>query len=359
MNLKVGARQRILQDKIKLVRKLMRTGKVLVKTGTVVKPEDVVAAGLITPGFRSIPLAKSLGVDPKLAPKFLKVELGEKVASGQTLALRKKLFGKIEIKSPIDGIVGEYQSSTGLLRIEFITQKERLTAACWGKVSEIFNHTGVEIETQVVKISGVVGTGRTREGQLKIIGKPTDFLLPSAITQDLADKIIFGGAQITRAALAKALGLGVAGVIAGGIHAEDFFEAGGAKLATFPSSSDVGITLVILEGFGLRPVDAQVFQVLQNADGKFAIISGDTAEVIIPKFDKLAEKSIKIPKEKILAIGDKVRIIDPVHLGLTGKVSKISQKAELTKIGLENFLVEIETDSGKIVQPYTNLEVLI
>lgn len=359
MNLKVPVKKRILKSKLKLVRSLSSAGKILVKPGVSVKPEDIVAEGIVAPGFRSVPMAASLGVSPQDGVKILKVRAGDKVMVGQTLAFRKKLFGQIKVLSPIDGIIKDYDDKTGFLRIEFLRQREKLTAACWGKVTKVEANQFVEIETQVLAISGIVGTGRTREGQLKVITKPQDFLLPNLITQDLADSIIFGGAQITRAALAKALGVGVAGIVAGGIGAADFAEAGGGKLAPFWSSSDVGITLVVLEGFGLRVVDNEVYKAIQASEGKFAIIDGDQAQIILPQAEPVKTLQGETQEEKVLKVGDYVRIINPAHLGLTGKVTKLPEKPEVSKIGLTNYLVEIETFSGKIVEPYTNLEVIL
>ncbi len=359
MNLKVPIKQRILKSKLKLVRSLSSAGKILVKTGAVVKPEDVVAEGIIAPGFRSVPIAASLGLSESDAVKFLKVKPGDKVFTQQPIAIRKKLFGQTIIKSPIEGIVKDYDSQTGFLRIEFLRQREKLTAACWGKVTKVTANQSVEIETQVLRICGIVGTGRAREGQLKVITKPADFLLPNLITQDLANSLIFGGAQITRAALAKALSLGVAGIVAGGIGASDFAEAGGGKLAPYWSSSDVGITVVILEGFGLRMIDGEVYGAIEASNGKFAIIDGDQAEIILPQAESVVREPAKFPEEKVLKVGDIVKITDPAHLGITGKVTKLADQPQVSKIGLTNYLVEIETFSGKIVEPYTNLEILI
>ena len=362
--LKVPSFQTVISGRQKIVRKLSAEGKIEVLAGEKVVPEDVMAEGARVSGFRSIPLADSLEVPPGQALKYAKVALHDKVSPEQILATRRKLFREINIKSPLSGVVAEYNKQTGNLRIEFTTRREKLTAGCWGTVTKIFPKTGVEIETDLVKIIGVAGTGRPREGELKVLAKAEEFLLPEAINQDLTGKIIFGGARITKAALGKAVSLGLAGIVAGGINVEDFFQAGGGKAGPFWPSSDIGLTLVILEGFGLVPVDGAIYESLKSFDGHFAIIAGDDGELIIPqpiraKTTKIVEVLRKNASEKVLQIGDNIRIIDPAKLGIRGKVLSISAKKQSLPIGLKNFLVEIETQSGKIIEHYNNLEVVI
>lgn len=364
LELKVSVFRVVISGTQKLVRKLSSEGKIEVSAREKVVPENIVAEGARVSGFRSIPLADSLEVSPDKALKYVKVAIGDRVSPEQVLATRRKLFREINIKSPLAGIVAEYNKQTGNLRIEFSARREKLTAGCWGTVSKIFPKTGVEIDTYLIKIIGVAGTGRPREGELKILAKPEEFLLPEAITQDLAGKIIFGGARITKAALGKAISLGLAGIVAGGINVEDFFQAGGGKAGPFWPSSDIGLTVVILEGFGLVSVDKKIYQQLKIFDGHFALINGDDGELIIPqpigvKTTKIIEVLPKNASEKILQIGDDVRIIDPAKLGIRGKVLSISAKKESLPVGLKNFLVEIETEFGKIIEPYNNLEVAI
>lgn len=358
VNLKVPVRQ-IIADEVKLTRKLTAPGKILVKANDKVNPEDVIAEGARSSGFRSIPLAAALGVSRSDGGKYLKVTTGAKVAPEQIIATKRKFFREVVIRSPVEGVLKEYNAETGNLRIEFVAKRERLTAACWGKILKVRNELEIEIETKITKVVGVEGAGRAREGQFKIVAKPADFLVPAAVTSDLSGKIIFGGARITKGALGKAISFGVAGIVVGGINVEDFFKAGGGKPGPSSLSSDVGITLVILEGFGLRLVSADVFQALAGFDGKFAIANGDAACLLVPSSKEGESAQGETPREKILSVADKVRITDPVNLGVTGVVLSISDKRQAGLLGLKNFLVEIGTASGKMVQPYSNLEVII
>lgn len=360
MRLEVKVRKRIdIGQKTVIERQIAGDGKILAKIGQRVTPDDLVAEGKVIGGFRSIGLALALKVPPEAAAKFLVAKIGDEVAGGETIAIRKKFMGKIEVSAPTRGILSEYDSNSGMLTLQLPLQHQKITASVWGKVVQIVDGSKVLIESSVDQIYGVVGSGRLREGIIKVIGQPSDFLLPASIDANLAGRVIVGGALISRASLAKCLACQVTGIIAGGMHFGDFAEAGGLKKSVFWASSDVGLTVVLLEGFGHHPAASDIFDLFKQHDGKFALIDGDLAKIILPQItSKATSKSFQTPTVEELKVGDRVRIVDPSYFGQIGKVDKITTKAAKLESGLSAILVEVATDDGKISLPYQNLEIL-
>jgi hypothetical protein len=369
MKLLAKIRRRVGEEKHQFVRRCLEaSGKVMVKKGEKVKAEDVIAEGALTSGFRSLALAEILGVSAKEAGHFLLKKEGEKVRPGEIIAKRERFFGlsKRTVPSPVEGAIGGYDLEKGILHLEFLPQVQRLVAACEGEVAEVPDRKTVVLSCWVSEIFGICGSGRTREGVLKIIAKKDDFLLPSLVDESCLGKIIVGGALVSRAALSKAITVGVSGIIAGGIHARDFLEIGGASVSPFWTSSDIGLTLVLTEGFGRRDMSDEIFSHLEKNNNKFVLISGDQAVLTIPQAFLPKESSLGKEKkgekdltEREIEIGDQVRIIDYDFLGLEGKIKGIGTKRKTILGGLETWLVEIETKEGKIEVPYQNIEIII
>jgi len=369
MKLLAKIRKRVVKEKKQLIkRSLEAPGKILVKPGEKVEASDVIAEGVITAGFRSLPLAEILKVKAKDGSNYLLKKVGERVYPGEIIAKRKSLFGlsRRVLTSPIEGTIAGYDSEGGILRLEFLPQVQRLVAGCNGEVADIPDRKTVIISCVACEIFGVLGSGRTREGVLKVLAKKDEFLLPSVIDETCSGAIIVGGALVSRAALSKAMAVGVAGIIAGGIHARDFFEIGGATMSPFWTSSDVGLTLILTEGFGHRVMSEDIFSCLVENKNKFVLIDGDRAAVTIPQlsvldktFSSQEDERSKELVEREIKIGDRVRIIDYDQLGIEGTVKSISRKVQAVPSGLMTYTVEIETNKGRIEIPYQNIEILV
>jgi len=369
MKLLAKVRKRVDEGRRQLVkRSLEAPGKIMVKRGEKVEASDVIAEGALTSGFRSLPLAEILGVKAKDGIRFLLKKEGERVYPGEIIAKRQRLFGlsKRTVTSPIEGTFQGYDSESGILRLEFLPQVQRLVAACEGEVEDVPDRKTVVLSCFVSEIYGISGSGRTREGVLKVLAQKDDFLLPSVIDETCSGAIIVGGALVSRAALSKAMAVGVLGIVAGGIHARDFFEIGGASISPFWTSSDIGLTLVLTEGFGRQAMSDEIFSHLAENNDKFVLIDGDKAvltipQASIPKKIPLEKKNERVTglAEREIGIGDRVRIIDYDYLGLEGTIKNIGQEAKTILGGLGTYMVEIETKKGKIVVPYQNIEIIV
>lgn len=340
-------------------RSLPGEGKITTKKGEKVSPEVILGEGEVSQGFRSVPVAEALSVNPKKVSKYLLKKVGDKVFFGEPIARRLRLFGraKKEVVSPTSGAVISIDDN-GSVNIEFRPEAQKLLAGIWGTVEAVHKNRTVEIRSLASQIYGVAGAGRVREGIIKVMCSREEFLLPQAIDEKLSGSILVGGALISRPALAKAVAVGVSGLIVGGMHARDFWEAGGARRTAFWTSSDVGVTIVILQGFGLIAPSEEIYDFLKKYDGRFAIIDGDASKVTIPQKEGKGEKEVEVPKEKEVKVGDRVRVLDLAHFGEFGEVSEISESPK-NVLGQDSFTLKVETKHGTIEIPHQNAEIVL
>lgn len=351
-------RKRIIKEATILIgRRLSGPGKILVKKGDLVTPEALVAIGQVSAGFRSINVAKELGVSVGAIPKILKKTVGEKIYEGEIIAENPKLFGvfKKKIISPFEGVIKEYDSQSGNLTIEFQSKLEKIVCGVWGVIDSV-DDASVSIKTKITQIYGIVGSGGLRHGVLSVITGNEDFLLEGNIGVNNQSQVLVGGAFISANTLSKALTLRVAGIITGGMHVSDFWSAGGRPPGQI--SSDIGITIAIIEGFGRIPIDEKIYLVLKENNGRFALIDGDKASVVIPHKTDPDPKVLnqELSGMRDLEIGDRVRITSGFRFGTIGKVVNISQGQIET--GLLQIIADVWTNTAKYQIPVSNLEII-
>ena len=83
--------------------------------------------------------------------------------------------------------------------------------------------------------------------------------------------------MVTTEAIQKAIQNGVKGIIAGGIDDADLRELLGYELGVaITGSEEIGITLVITEGFGRIAMAEQTFTLLKAREGMKTSINGAT-----------------------------------------------------------------------------------
>lgn len=155
-----------------------------------------------------INLAKLLGVEPRGAFAYLKVELGKKVEKGQLIAFKKKLFTKIEVKAPCSGRLVKYEEDSGDLVLEKI-------ATAPPKASEDKEAMATEGEKakrikRKVILKGEFSFGRNK-GE---IFYQENFALPN-FDKSLKGKILVIRNEVGPILLFKAATLGIKGIICG------------------------------------------------------------------------------------------------------------------------------------------------
>lgn len=377
-NLYIFPRTRIIRDQIIHVSRKIDSGKgkITVRAGEEVKPEYVIGDGETVAGFSTVRLAAQLQVDPKEAPLYLTRKLGTRIYQGELLAQRtgRLGFGKKLVVSPADGILEYYDPESGDLKIKFAPKKFKLISGVYGVVDKVEPTLDCAvIRTMCDIVVGLFGSGKERSGILQILG-PSEMLTSSRqIGPEHKGNILVGGGLIFLDALQKALSLQVGGIITGGVDAATYKGMTGRYLdISKQKQSDVGVSLMVTEGFGSVPIGLDIYQILKLHEGKFAVLDGNKARLILPSSDQNSimyiRKCALPPQSLIMADFDKeltqlklgmlVRVVSATYLGTQGRVVAVDDKMTTLPSGVSAYMVVIETKDKKIKVPFNNLEII-
>ncbi|MBI4007630.1 MAG: hypothetical protein HY354_03940, partial [Planctomycetes bacterium] len=238
-----------------------------------------------------------------------------------------------------------------------------------GKVIEVITNEGVAMESFATFVQGIFGVGGEATGELVItVDSPDEVLNPDKITEKLKDKIIVGGSLVRRDTIEKARKTGVKAIIAGGLYDEDLKELLGYDLGVaITGSENIGITLIITEGFGQIGMAHKTFELLKSRAGSKASVNGATQiragvvrpEIIIPyALEKVAYSETQIEEERGgLKAGDIVRVIREPFFGRIGKVKALPSEPQQIETESKVRVLEVEfSDSSSAVIPRANVE---
>ncbi len=377
-NLFLSRRLRIEKDIITRINRSLRgKGQIAVLKGQEVHPEEILGSGESSSGFRIIDLAYLLSVSAQDVQKYLKRNLGQRIYKGELLAYKKaNLFGSDKVvTAPTDGLLDFLNPKTGEIRMSLFPKKIDLPSGVYGVVEDIDHDRGiVVIRTQVSRVHGIFGTGRLRDGALQIVGTKVGFIDKGQITLRAGEHILLGGSLLYKDAISQAISLGVSGIITGGINAKDYKGMAGGRL-TFPKKidNDVGISIVVCEGFGSVPIGDDIYSLLLEYSDKFVLMDGNKAIINLPTFDSNCLKRIKstnlpplndnenvyLPqKQEEIAISKMVRVVGTSFMGEQGKIIAIDRMDSLLPSKVTSTLVTLETKRRKIRIPISNLEII-
>lgn len=376
----VNKRLRVELDVITYVtRSLPGRGKIAISVGQEVSPPEIIGSSTTAAGFRNFNLSKMLEVSPAEVRRYLQRPIGQRIYKGELLAYKPGGFFKTKkiITAPTDGMLESIEDKTGLLRMSFLPRQRDLPAAVYGIVDKISEERGqIVIKTQATHIFGLFGTGLIRGGILRILGGRGDLISQSQISYDMDEQIVVAGGLIYGDAISFAVSVGINGIITGGINAADYRAMAGGRLI-FPRSmgGDIGLSLLVTEGFGSIPIGQDVYDALVKHNGKFAILDGNRAKLLLPSYKSDCIKKIRttqlppiydnlLPEPLVdieaeeLQVGQKVRIIGSPYMGEQGNIVSIDNTSTLLQSGISTILVTVEARIRKIKVPYSNIEII-
>ena len=378
MNLLTTKRLRVEKDVIVRIQRLLRgNGKILVSEGREVSPEDIIGSSTLFSGFRTMNLSNLLKVKPSDVAKYIRRGVGQRIYKDELLAFKKGRFFTADkvITSPTDGILDFINNLTGEVRISLLPKKIELAAGVYGVVEKVDEKVGLcLIRAQVTKIYGVFGIGRNRDGTLMMVTKRDGVISKVMISEKFDDYILAGGSLSSKDTLHAAISAGVNGMIIGGINATDYKEVLGGHISFQRRlDEDMGLSLVICEGFGQIGLAEDIYDILKEYDGNFISVDGNASTISLPSYSsssmirvrktELAENRQDTSSETkfdVLEIneGVKVRIIGSSFTGEQGKVIALDKTESLIPSQMRSYLVTVETKRRKIQVPYQNLEII-
>lgn len=354
-------------------RRLPIQGEVLVKEGDTVTHDQVVARTQVPGEVHLINVANALGVDPEEISQFMLKGLKDPVAKNEVFAKRISFFGlfKSFVKSPVDGTIELASDVTGQVALREAYIPVEVTAYIPGKVVHVMPREGVTIRTPAAFVQGIFGVGGEAHAQLKMIAKsPDDALTAEMIDSSHSGKVIVGGSLVTGDALAKAAKTGVKGIVVGGVEDEDLIKFLGYEIGVaITGQEEIGLTLIITEGFGKMKMPQRTFDLLKSFDGREASINGATQiragvirpEIVIALTEKEAKGLVEDEEEATggMTPGTPVRIIRDPYFGAIGQVASLPVELQKAETESDVRVVQVTLEDGrKVIVPRANVEII-
>lgn len=164
------------------------------------------------------------GVSQKEFKSSLKKNLGDKVVEGDTLAIKKKLFGGEKILSSVSGTVSKIDEEACdiYLRSEQQIEGEKVISPVEG-IIDFCNNEQIVIKTAKNAVVAKDAFGKDAIGKLLLIKNA------NSLSEEVEGKIIAVN-LIDRVFLYKALSLGAIGIVATDFDDLDFIEVENTKI---------------------------------------------------------------------------------------------------------------------------------
>lgn len=353
-------------------RQLPIDGEVLVRVGDRVQAQDIVARTELPGNVYPLNLSNQLSLSPPDVRGALLKREGETVAQGEVLARTKGIFGmfKSEYATKNAGRIESVSSVTGQVILRGPPIPVEVRAYLAGDVVEVTPRTGCIIEAEATFIQGIFGIGGEAYGTIRIaVTDPQQRVTPELITADMRGQIVVGGGRVTQEAVRQAISVGVAAIVTGGIDDHDLREILGYDLGVaITGSEQIGVTLVITEGFGDIAMAARTHRMLRDHAGHLAAANGATQiragvmrpEVVIPL---AATNGHSAGAAGIFAapleLGAPVRIIRDPWFGVLGKVTGLPSEPRVLESGSKARVLEVTSVTGeRLIVPRANVEIL-
>jgi hypothetical protein len=355
---------------VEKMRRLPILGEVFPKVGDRVEYDEVIARTEISGDPEIVKAAMTLGVEPEDVPNFMQKNLGDKVEKDELIAFYSALFGLIKkrVESPISGTIESISEITGQVIIRGSPIPVEVDAYIPGTVAQVMPREGAVIETNAAFIQGIFGIGGETHGDIHMAVESSDQVLDTdMIKPEHKGLVLIGGSLVTLDAVKKAVEVGVSAIVSGGIKHQDLTTFIGEEIGVaITGQEEVGITLIITEGFGKMTMSQRTFDLLKDFEGYRACVNGATqirAGVLRPEIIIPHEADEKEGGEESLASGmvpgTPIRIIRQPYFGAIGKVHSLP--VELQQLESESMVrvVNIELEDGRVVTvPRANVEII-
>jgi hypothetical protein len=351
-------------------RQLPLSGEVLVRAGDRVEAQQTVAHTFLPGDVTPLNMAKLLSMPAGDVPGSMVKKQGETIVPGDILARTKGIFGKFrtEYKAAVSGTIESISSVTGQVIVRGAPLPVATKAYLAGTVVEIIPNEGCVIEADVAFVQGIFGIGGETFGRIRLACKAHDQeLAADLITADMKGAVVIGGARMTEDAIERARHVGASAIVSGGIDDQDLKKFLGYDLGVaITGSEQVGLTIIITEGFGDIAMAERTFRLLGDHEGRDAAVNGATQiragvmrpEVLIPLADHggVAERS---SADGRLEIGMPVRIIRDPYFGLIGSVAALPPEPQTLESGSRARVLEVRFAGGEaVIIPRANVELI-
>jgi hypothetical protein len=327
-------------------------GTVTVRVNERVQASHVVAEAEPANKHYFLDIARGLGVRENQVGKYLTCHEGDRVDEGAVLAGPVGLTRRT-VRAPTNGRI--ITISGGRVLFEVLGNLIQLRAGFPGVVIATDGVRTVSIQTTGALIQGVWGNGRQDYGVMRMVGEgPADRLKTDQIDVNLRGAVLVAGICDSSAPLYQATELAVRGVIVGGLTSD-----------LIPVVKSLPYSVIVLEGFGTRPINPHTFSLINRNIGREVAIEAKPAsqylhhqpEVIIPHS---VSRDVSYPDEVIqLAAGVRIRVLRSPYEGEVGTVVEVLDRPMVYPSGVSALSARIELEgAGTVTVPVANLEIL-
>lgn len=338
--------------RIRRHRLLPITGRVLVRKSQVVSAVDVVGEANQNPKHVLLDIARGLGVGINEVDQHLQRAAGDVIAEGDILA-GPVGWGKRVVRAPCAGRV--VLIGRGKLLLEQESVPQQVLAGLPGEVISLIPGRGAVIESIGALVQGVWGNGAINFGLLKVlIKKIEDILSVDQLDFDLRGSVVFGGYCGEERVLRAAADLPLKGLILSSMSS-----------SLIPVASEITFPIIVIEGFGLLPVNSAAFNLLVTSDMREIALN---AEIADPYTGQRPEVFISLPVNQmvhepkdatIFAPGQKVRVIRAPYKSQIGTLMSMKPGLDVLPNGIKTKSGEVELENSiRVKLPLVNLEVL-
>jgi hypothetical protein len=353
-------------------RRLPLLGEVLVRPGDRVTHDQVVARTKLPGDVQSMNIAQRLSIEAADLHRYMLKKQGDAIEKGEIIAESKSFFGlfKTTCDSPISGTIETLSTVTGQALLREPPIPVEVTAYVDGIVAAVHAEEGATIETWGAFIQGIFGVGGETSGKLRmVVDSASTGLDGGNIPARAEGEILVGGARVTMEAIDNARRAGARGIIAGGFDDEDLKTLLGRDLGVaITGHENIGITLVLTEGFGDIAMADRTFDLLSANEGQLACINGATQiragvirpEIVIPKLDREKPTAAGGEAQSMgLREGSRVRIIREPNFGKLGIVTKLPPELVAMECETKVRVLRVRLDSGEEYPlPRANVEMI-
>ncbi|NNF05648.1 MAG: hypothetical protein HKN21_02695 [Candidatus Eisenbacteria bacterium] len=352
------------------MRRLPLKGEVVVKVGDMVKAEDVVAKTALPGNVHTVNVANMLSLPPEDVKSCMLKHEGDAVENGEVIAMAKSFFGlfKSSAKANTTGVIENISEVTGQVTLREAPIPVEVLAYIDGKVTEVMEGEGVMVESHGAFLQGIFGIGGERVGTLKVlVSDPHQEMTPDQI-KDVKGHVIVVGSHASYDLIMKARDAGAIGIVAGGIADSDLKRILGFDLGVaITGSEEIGVTVVVTEGFGTLGIAKKSFELLKKLEGEKVSVNGATQiragvmrpEILVPLDVDKGHATTTDMFEGGLQVGSNVRLIRQPAFGNLGIVTDMPPELQPLESEAKVRVLKAKVDGhGELTVPRANVEMI-
>ncbi len=346
-------------------------GEVKVSVGDTGLADDVVAETSLPGDINPINLANMMSLPPKDVVECMLKKEGDPISKDEPLARSKGMFGMFRTIAHCryEGTVETISPVTGQVIIRGAPLPVEVRAYVGGQVVSVREHEGCEIEADVAYVQGIFGVGGETHGRIMMAcDSHYQEVTAAMVTDDMKGAIVIGGARMSVESIEKGRNVGAAAIISGGIDDEDLKNLLGYDLGVaITGRENLGITVIVTEGFGKIAMAERTFAMLKDHVGQEASVNGATQiragvmrpEVIIPLAQVPDNVHGRDSESGELAVGRTLRVIRDPWFGMIGEVSALPAEPQVLGSGSKARVLEVKFPSGETaIVPRANVELI-